>query len=83
VVADAYAGLGEVSAALAERAHDEAEGMRLWAQSRAAYESSLSVWHQIPVPLRISPAGFASGDPLIVQRRLNTAMPHLSGSSQP
>ncbi len=83
VVADAYAGLGEVSAALAERAHDEAEGMRLWAQSRAAYESSLSVWQQIPAPLRISPAGFASGDPLIVQRRLDTAMPHLSGSSQP
>jgi eukaryotic-like serine/threonine-protein kinase len=71
VVADAYAGLGDRSAALAQQARDDPERVRLWDESRSAYESSLAAWRQIPDPWWISPAGFAAGDPLAVQHRLD------------
>ncbi len=81
VIADAYAGLGDRAAALAQRAHVGAERLMLWAQSRAAYESSLAAWGRIPEPSSISPAGFAGGDALTVQRHLDEVLAHLSRSA--
>jgi eukaryotic-like serine/threonine-protein kinase len=80
VIADAYAGLGDRSAALAERAHDGAERRLLWERSRDAYESSLAAWRRIPEPASLSPAGFAGGDAPTVQRRLDRVLAHLSGA---
>ena len=80
VIADAYAGLGDRSAAHAERAHDGAERQLLWERSRDAYESSLAAWRRIPEPASLSPAGFAGGDAPTVQRRLDGVLAHLSGA---
>jgi tetratricopeptide (TPR) repeat protein len=81
IVADAYAGLAAGSTALAEHTRDGVERGRLWGEARSAYASSLAAWHQIPDPRRIGPSGFAAGDPLAVQRRLDEVT-RLSGSAQ-
>ena len=68
--ADAYAGLGDVSAALARKARDADQQARLWDAARDAYQKSLGLWQKIPNPSRISPEGFMSGSPQEVTQRL-------------
>ena len=68
--ADANAGLGNISAIKARQARG-AESARLWNEARNSYEKSLSLWHRIPNPSRISPTGFVAGDPREVARRLS------------
>ena len=81
VIADAYAGLGDRSAALAEGTRDGEQRLLLWQQSRAAYEDSLAARRQIPEASSISPAGFAGGDASAVRRSLDEVLRRLSGSS--
>ena len=69
-VADAYAGMGDVAAAEANKAHDPAARSKLWAEARTSYEKSLSTWKQIPNPLRINGNEYAVGDPKQVALRL-------------
>ena len=69
VAADAYAGLGDVSAARARRVGDGREA-RLWSDARTWYEKSLSTWQKIPNPSGISPNGFKASDRREIARRL-------------
>jgi eukaryotic-like serine/threonine-protein kinase len=70
-VADAYAGLGDVSTALARKATSVTEQSKQWSDARDWYAKSLSTWQKIPNPAHISPTGFASTtDPREISRRL-------------
>jgi non-specific serine/threonine protein kinase/serine/threonine-protein kinase len=69
--ADAYAGLGDVAMMQAGTTRVPGESIRLWADARNSYEKSLEIWRSIPNPSRISPIGFAAGDPREVTQRLN------------
>ncbi len=68
--ADAYAGLGEVTAANAREAIDPSSQAKLLNDARIYYEKSLNVWKQIPYPARISGNGYAAGDPKQISLRL-------------
>jgi eukaryotic-like serine/threonine-protein kinase len=68
--ADAYAGLGDVAAAEAQKATDTALRSKLWGDARTSYEKSLNVWKQIPNPSRISPNGYLARQPHQVSQRL-------------
>ena len=61
--ADAYAGLGDVSATLARKAHDPDQQARYSNDARNWYEKSLSTWRKISNPSHISPDGFLARDP--------------------
>jgi eukaryotic-like serine/threonine-protein kinase len=73
--ADAYAGLGDVSAALARKARDADEQVRLWNDARTQYGKSMDTWRKVPSPSRISPDGFISSDPHEIARRLADSPP--------
>jgi tetratricopeptide (TPR) repeat protein len=63
--ADAYAGLGDVSATRAHRVQTQ-----LWSEALTWYEKSLHTWQNIPNPSGIGPAGFKARDPQEIARRL-------------
>lgn len=68
--ADAYAGLGDVSAARARKAQNSRERAQLWSDARTWYEKSLSTWQKIPNSSGIGPAGFKARNPRDIARRL-------------
>jgi non-specific serine/threonine protein kinase/serine/threonine-protein kinase len=68
--ADAYAGLGDVSATLARKAHDTDQQARYWNDARNWYEKSLSTFRKIPNSSRMSPDGFLARDPHEVAQAL-------------
>jgi tetratricopeptide (TPR) repeat protein len=70
-VADAYAGLGDASFTLAREAASAKEQSQQWKGARDSYAQSLSTWHEIPNPSRITPNGFRAGDPHDVARKLS------------
>ncbi|MBZ5679274.1 MAG: hypothetical protein LAO24_04105 [Acidobacteriia bacterium] len=65
-IADASAGLGDVTAAIAHEAKDNRERSRLEEEARRMYRNSLDAWKQIPNPSRISPSGFQVSHPVRV-----------------
>jgi len=67
---DAYAGLGDVSAARARRARNAKEQAQLWNGARTWYEKSLSTWQKIPNPSGIGPNGFKARDRREIARNL-------------
>jgi tetratricopeptide (TPR) repeat protein len=68
--ADAYAGLGDVSARRSRGTRDAKERADPRNDSRTWYEKSLSTWQNIPNPSGIGPAGFKACDPHEIVRRL-------------
>jgi tetratricopeptide (TPR) repeat protein len=68
--ADAYAGLGDVSATRARRARTAREQTQQWSDALTWYEKSLRKWQNIPNPSGIGPAGFKARDPQEIARRL-------------
>ncbi len=61
--ADAYAGLGDLSAAQARQTQDPVVQSQHYREARAAYEKTLELWKQILNPSRISGNGYLAGDP--------------------
>lgn len=68
--AEAYAGMGDLYAAQAGQASDDAARSKLRNDSRTSYQKSQEVWKQIPNPSRTSGSGYAARDPHEVARRL-------------
>ncbi len=64
--AEAYAGLGDVRAAQANRASESRS--QLLNETRSAYRKSLDVWKHIPSPARYGPNGYLSRGPVEVAR---------------
>jgi eukaryotic-like serine/threonine-protein kinase len=58
VIAEGQAGMADVAAALAYKAHYPEERARLTEQSRTAHQQSLESRRHVPNPSRISPTGF-------------------------
>jgi non-specific serine/threonine protein kinase/serine/threonine-protein kinase len=69
-IADAHAGIGDLSMALARKSRDPVERARYWNEGCASYQQSVDTWRQIPQPARFSPSHFPAGDPRSVNRRL-------------
>jgi serine/threonine protein kinase len=69
-IADAHAGMGDLSMALARKGHDPSERERYRDEACTSYQQSVETWHQIPKPARFSPSQFPAGDPRSVIRRL-------------
>ena len=68
--ANAYAGMGDVAAAQAQKTRDPAARSKLRDEARTSYENSLSTWRRIPNPSRINGNEYAVGDPKQVALRL-------------
>jgi len=68
-LADAYAGLGDISSRLAARA-DGRHRTDFLTDACSSYENSLRVWHAIPNPSLISPNGFDTAGPTRVEHQL-------------
>ena len=69
--ADVYFGIGELSKADKQRSVAPSETQRnSWAAARAWYRKSAEAWRRIPNPARISPDGFACGNPGDVDRMI-------------
>src|ERR1700688_4755463 len=68
--ADAYAGLGDVSATRARRARTVREQTQQWSDALTWYEKSLRKWQNIPSPSGIGPTGFKARDPEEIARKL-------------
>jgi non-specific serine/threonine protein kinase/serine/threonine-protein kinase len=63
VVADAYSGLGDVAARLAEKQPDSAEATKQWTAARSWYERSAAAWSQVHNPGVMNPGTFECGSP--------------------
>ena len=70
VIADAYAGLGDLRLIAAERAGNAASRASLFDEARSFYEKSVAAWKEVPNPSRIGPTGHVAGDPRRVAARL-------------
>lgn len=68
--ADAYSGLGKVSAAQAGTTKNSAARAGFQHEARRSYANSLNVWKQIPNPSLISGNGYTVGDPREVAHEL-------------
>ena len=80
-LADAYAGLGDVEAALASGARlTRKTRNEHWQQSAAWYKQSAQVWERVKDPGRISPDAFDCIPPGAVARRLSRALANLRKS---
>ena len=69
-IADAHAGLGDLSMAMARRSRDPNQRARYWNEACSSYLQSIDTWHQISQPARFSPSHFPAGDPRSVSKRL-------------
>jgi len=70
--ADVYFGIGELSKVDAQRSVAPSETQRnSWAEARTWYRKSAEAWRRIPNPARISPDGFACGNPGDVARMIS------------
>jgi eukaryotic-like serine/threonine-protein kinase len=80
-IADAYAELGDVTAAMARREKDTHDRARLEEEARAVYRNSLNAWEQIPSPSRINPGGFMVSSPVRVadQEKMAAALASAAG----
>jgi serine/threonine protein kinase/tetratricopeptide (TPR) repeat protein len=68
--ADAYSGLGKVSAAAAHTTKSAVAQADFESKARRSYSDSLTVWKEIPDRSSISGNGYMVGDPRKVARRL-------------
>jgi tetratricopeptide (TPR) repeat protein len=82
VLADAYAGMGDVRLADARRTPDAALGSKFFDEARTLYESSLTAWNKVPNPSRIASSGYAAGDPRAVDARLTRLRAYLDHQRQ-
>ena len=71
---ESYAGLGDVSAALATKDTSRAERSKLSAEAWNWYAKSLRTWERIPNASRISPNGVEIHDPREIARRANAQL---------
>lgn len=75
--ADTYAGLGDVSAVLAQRSASAADRSSRWSQGEQWYRKSLSAWQRIPNPGPVSPNLFRVSDRHEIARRLSSCKLHV------
>ena len=73
--ADAYAGLGDVAAAEARRAPDQAVRSKLWNDARVSYKKSLNTQEKISNPSRFGPNGYLARESRETAQLLG-ALPH-------
>lgn len=84
VEADTYFGMGELSRAAArDSVNSSAKQSRCWTEARDWYRKSMDAWHQIPNPTRITPSGFAVGDPETATKNLRECDSVLRGAKHP
>ena len=69
-IADAHAGLGDLSMEMARRSRDPNQRARYQNEACSSYQQSIDTWHQISQPARFSPSHFPAGDPRSVSKRL-------------
>jgi serine/threonine protein kinase/tetratricopeptide (TPR) repeat protein len=77
--ADTYAGLGDTSAALAQRGTSATDRSRRWSQAQDWYSKSLSTWQRIPNPGHVSPNLFQVSDRHEIAQRLSRCKLRLAG----
>jgi hypothetical protein len=73
VAADAYSGLGDLSAKKAQRQRAGAAGKSGWIAAHTYYQQSFDAWRRIEHPNHTAPNSFEVGDPMIVAKKLKMA----------
>jgi tetratricopeptide (TPR) repeat protein len=77
--ADAYSGLGELSAKAARHPGLARERRKsLWIEARSWLQQSQNTWHRIDHPNHTAPNSFQAGDPVVVAKDLKLAETALS-----
>lgn len=72
--ADAYSGLGKLSAGAARQPGLKADVREArWTEARSWYQRSLDTWHRIDHPNHTAPNSFQAGDPAAVTKELKQA----------
>ena len=71
--ADAFAGLGDVSAARARGAQSKVEKRSAWDDAKSSFAASLGVWQRIEHPNHTAPSSFQVGDPSTVKKKMRAA----------
>jgi non-specific serine/threonine protein kinase/serine/threonine-protein kinase len=80
-IADAHAGLGDLSMAMARNSHDPNQRARYRNEACNSYQQSLDTWHQIPQPARFSPSQYPAGDPRrVIQQLAECRVTHQSAT---
>jgi non-specific serine/threonine protein kinase/serine/threonine-protein kinase len=78
VAADAYSGLGDLSAKRARQQRAATARRSNWITAVGYYQQSLGVWRRIEHPNRVAPNSFEVGDPITVARKLKMSEAALS-----
>ena len=76
-VFNSYAGLGDTSVALAQKAGTSSQRTEDWKQARSWYQKSLSAARRIPNKSSVDPSGVESPDPKVVAAHLAECEQHL------
>lgn len=72
--ADAYSGLGDLSAKAAKHTGLSAQRRKsTWTEARSWYQLSLNTWHRMEHPNHTAPNSFQVGDPTVVANELKVA----------
>jgi serine/threonine protein kinase/tetratricopeptide (TPR) repeat protein len=71
MIANSYAGLGDVSTVVAQAAREKNARTRMLTEAHHYYQMSLATWQKVPYPGRFSLHGFAAIGPEIVTHRLS------------
>ncbi|MBZ5527106.1 MAG: serine/threonine-protein kinase [Acidobacteriia bacterium] len=71
MIANSYAGLGDVSTVIAHAQREKNAQLRMLTEAHHYYQKSLATWQKVPHPGRFSLHGFAAIGPEIVTHRLS------------